>query len=205
MGLFRQVPEAQTPRWAAGQRLRTIRGEGDAPDLLALARGERTRFLARLDVPDTDDAVRSLILAAARDELLVARTERDADDGIGMPLQRAQPLAVSHIPDADRVIVAAGRRAGAVAGERDGVHLAGVTVEPADRLARCHIPEADTMVVACGQELPPVGRESGSRDVGRVADEPAQFLAGVQVPHAQRGIVAAGDERLAVGREGHAA
>ena len=42
---------------AAGQRLRTIRGEGDAPDLLALARGERTRFLARLDVPDTDGFV----------------------------------------------------------------------------------------------------------------------------------------------------
>src|SRR5262249_47277000 len=77
-----QLPQSQTLRTAARQRLTAVRAEGDAPDLFAVGGAERAQLPVGVGVPGAQHLVGRAVLAAGREDLLAVGAEGDADDGV---------------------------------------------------------------------------------------------------------------------------
>jgi hypothetical protein len=88
-----------------------------------------------------------------------------------------------HVPELERLVLAAGKERSAVGGERQRQHLALVAVERRDLLPHVRVPQLDGLVETGGRQLGAVRAESDAVNVGVMALEHGlglQGLAGVR-------------------------
>src|SRR5262245_30908858 len=186
-----QFPEAQGGIAAAGYRMAAVRRESHGAHLRLMAQ-ETAQLLARLHVPEPDDAVnRDHGLAVRPEGAVPARGEGAAAVGCDgdalhetlVPDEAAQPSTPPDVPQPDRTVPPSPRQGEASVGaEGHTSNRAPVALEAAQLVAGLHVPERDGGIFAAGQCPPTVPRDGDTR--GRVLSraEAAQLLACPHVP-----------------------
>ena len=118
-----------------------------------------------------------------------------------MTAQRLKFAAVRHLPEFNRLIVAAGREQRPVRTETHAFDRAGMTAQRAEFCAVSSLPQFNRLIVAARREQRPVRAETHALHPAGMTAQRADFAAVSHIPQLDRHIRAGRSERLAVRAE----